>query len=83
MTEDQAKKKWCPLSRTGIYAGVSAVAVNRHISDGTKDADIEEDTRCKGSECMLWRSTPPEPFNGEHYSSGYCGLAGKLDQPIK
>lgn len=57
-TENEAKTKWCPFSRTGIYAGDGAVAVNRHCSDDMKDVRdrlLSENTRCLGSGCMAWR----------------------------
>jgi len=44
MTEDEAKKKWCPLVRTGLVAGM---AVNRHVADAPGAVDgVYEETRC-------------------------------------
>lgn len=70
MTEDEAKKKWCPFSRTGIYVGTGGIAVNRHVADepGGREGAFDE-TRCLGSGCMAWRLR----MGNEHY--GYCGLA--------
>ena len=55
-TEDQAKDKWCPNSRVGLYVDEVAVAVNRNINDGTgTEYDVKDDTRCRASDCMFWR----------------------------
>jgi hypothetical protein len=81
MTEDEAKTKWCPMVRTGLTAGM---AVNHHVS-----GDVDEQTRCKASECMMWRweqhyirnSITFTETNGTVTSDwpkptdGYCGLA--------
>lgn len=65
MTEDQARKKWCPMVRTGLTAGM---AVNRHVADGPGETDgVYDETRCVASDCMMWRA-----YRGK----GWCGLAG-------
>jgi hypothetical protein len=64
MTEDQAKTKWCPFVRTGLAAGM---AVNRHIADKPGGIDgVHDETRCRGSDCMMWRQAGKK---------GWCGLA--------
>ena len=72
MTEDDAKTKWCPFTRTTQiteYAG--AVAVNRLVErDGRKAAP----TVCIASGCMAWRWVHPQH---DEEAEGFCGLAGK------
>lgn len=76
MTEDEAKTKWCPFSRTANYDNT---ATNRNIKgDGLVTA------RCLGSACMAWRATDneSEPFapgmpEPKSKPAGFCGLAGR------
>lgn len=85
MTEQEAKTKWCPQSRTldwvfengrvGDELQIGAGAVNR-------DARGEPMGRCIGSACMAWRwkndpTGPQDPFGPEPSYDGWCGLAGK------
>lgn len=49
MTEEEAKKKWCPMVRAGHVAGM---AVNTE-----PNGDFVEATRCIASDCMMWRFT--------------------------
>lgn len=93
MTEDEAKTKWCPFSRTGLHAGAGGVSVNRSVGDGTDGPfDVIKVTRCFASACMAWRRIPdtrtsiPVRVNEagrEEFIpppggfTGYCGLAGK------
>ena len=67
MTEDEAKKRWCPDAR------VELAASNRIPSDSLVKMP---GTLCMGSQCMAWRwdrtfVTPVEP------TVGYCGRAGR------
>lgn len=66
MTEEEAKKRWCPFAR--YSAGSNDNASNRwQRQDG--DNDLNPPTcRCIGSGCMAWR----EAYNDR----GFCGLAG-------
>lgn len=71
MTEDEARKKWCPMVRTGLTAGM---AVNHHTFDTARDPELRtqgvaEETRCRASDCMMWRRYKVA-------GHGYCGLAG-------
>jgi hypothetical protein len=66
MTEEEAHKKWCPMVRTGLVAGM---AVNRHIS-----GDVHDETRCIGRECMMFRNELSY-HHRERENSWYCGLA--------
>lgn len=85
MTEEEAKKKWCPQAR--INSGLGS-AWNRPSFPGTE--------RCLASECMAWRwgvednpyyhpphslMVPSDPRQNPMYiiskTHGYCGLAGR------
>lgn len=67
MTEDEAKKKWCPMVRTGLTAGM---AVNQHCN-----GDVDSETRCIASTCMMWRWEYGASARPNDH--GWCGLAGK------
>lgn len=73
MTEEEAKTKWCPMTRVGHVAGM---AINRHPDE----SDFYVDTRCVASKCMMWRENVVEalPKGKVVLINGYCGLAGKL-----
>ena len=86
MTEDEAKTKWCPFSRTmyadNLNTGTFYAATVNRLSGGFDNPDL----RCIGSECMAWRSTDNEYYPEQHSTlkvpqggmpAGYCGLAGK------
>lgn len=76
MTEDEARKKWCPMVRTGLTAGM---AVNHHIGSSRhimQAGDVHDETRCVASDCMMWRWRVVEVLWVSH-TDGYCGLAGK------
>lgn len=81
VTEEEAKKKWCPFSRAVRSSQGAMAGVNR---DGPR---ADPRAVCLASECMAWRRFP----QGENYSEnlstgertylepvGFCGLAGKL-----
>ena len=82
MTEDEAKKKWCPFVRTGLTAGM---AVNRHVADSRGAIDgVFDETRCLGSGCMMWKWLSPTAHTiargaQEIKTKGYCGLSGPTD----
>lgn len=57
LTEDEAKTKWCPLSRTGDTRSDERCTVNR----AGNGPDV--DCYCIASACMAWRS---EPLTYEH-----------------
>lgn len=60
MTEDEARKRWCPFARTyhpetdGDGETVAVASVNRG-RDGAPDAWC----LCIASDCMAWRWTSP------------------------
>jgi hypothetical protein len=65
MTEDEAKKKWCPMTRN-----IQVMGMNRNTIDYS-----DYKSNCLASECMMWRWVIKEGYpNGR----GYCGLGGKL-----
>lgn len=66
MTEDEARKKWCPQARVATRG--EDAAVNRWAVFGSGFGP-SHGTTCIASECMAWRST-----SSQH---GYCGLAGR------
>lgn len=86
LTEDEAKRTWCPLARAVDLAGSRPVAANRNRTG----PDI--DCMCIASACMAWRHEMTDSENGEGgrglealYSPppkipsgrGYCGAFGK------
>jgi hypothetical protein len=82
LTEDEAKQKWCPMTRVldwqtaGVMIGenpaIASAAVNR-VEGGS---GIPVDAYCIGSDCMMWRwqqQQANEPFR----PVGWCGLASR------
>jgi hypothetical protein len=86
MTEQEAKQRWCPFSRTHVANEHGIVSVNvwpRDTADG-RDRDYLGECRCIGSACMAWRSTPARRGRMsaieeeiEMPAQSWCGLAGK------
>jgi len=71
MTEDEARKKWCPMVRWTSHDGDNRYAEpfeNRGAN-----------CMCIASECMMWRwdEIQPEYGKSEFKISGYCGLTHK------
>ncbi len=67
MTEEEAKKKWCPLARTAFLEdsdsrGIAMAAINRDYFGRPNSA-----CRCIASECMAWQR-----LRGDS-QDGYCG----------
>lgn len=71
MTEDEAKKKWCPQTR--VNGASHSYNVEWHTNrPSIADVDSKDFDRCAGSACMAWRwLAVSHPLTG-----GYCGLAG-------
>lgn len=70
MTEEEAKARWCPFVRVGMYGLNSSTGQNRGIAMATPGT-----INCIASACMAWRQeiiTMPAPS-----INGFCGLAGK------
>jgi len=70
MTEDEAKKKWCPMVRIGVSS-------DRNWFDNHNGNNVF--TYCISSDCMMWRQdlTREEAENGYKAASGFCGLGGR------
>jgi hypothetical protein len=70
VTEEEARRKWCPFVRDYYDWENKVVAVNR----GTAIDD-----RCWASDCMAWRWGLDvwDSAVDERRRSGYCGLAAK------
>jgi len=62
MNEQEAKNKWCPMTRMTPYG--TTPAINREFN-----GDLLISATCLGSRCMMWRS--------EKDSQCYCALGGK------
>lgn len=68
MTEEEAKKKWCPFARLGEVGAT----YNR--------CGFHAGLNCIASDCMAWvfeYSKPTGTTHGGKIIGGYCGLAGK------
>lgn len=86
MTEEEAKKKWCPMTR--FHRGYDGDVYTNKISGSAKEDDC---TLCVASDCMLWQEEKVikgfKPiydsnenlcgYNAETEVIGYCGLGGK------
>lgn len=81
MTEDEARKLWCPFARVTDHSGQPA---NRY-GDDDKPLYIAG-VQCLASKCAAWRwevdRKVPDPMtSGIFYKSiktGRCGLAGPV-----
>jgi len=77
MTEEEAKTKWCPMDRH------VADKVLRESADGTftvlqrSSAITNQNSRCVGSACMMFRTKYPLMNISARDQECYCGLAGK------
>ncbi len=72
MTENEARKKWCPHVRLWQLSGNGGdTAYNRIESEmGTNINPIN--SRCVASDCMMWRN------NEVGDNTGFCGLGGDI-----
>ena len=81
MTEEEARKKWCPMVRITLETEHWEAMNNREqplTADGSR-------TKCIASDCMMWiaidnECRPSAPGSVEAIVSepaGYCGLAGR------
>lgn len=65
LTEEEAKKRWCPFARAIRSASHAMAAVNR---DGPRP---DPRALCLASECMAWNWGQGDGKNRR----GHCGLA--------
>lgn len=86
MTEEQAKKKWCPMVRAGLKGANTYVGINWPSGEVLD----QEYAKCIGSDCMMWRwenvyttsdgqnvmEATTDDGSGQ-VPNGHCGLAGK------
>ena len=72
MTENEAKTKWCPMSRFSTYDGTGVSNRDNFQSVGHSAEG------CIASACMMWREdlTREEAQNGVYAKDGHCGLGG-------
>ena len=88
-TEEEAKKKWCPMVRDG-----EGYTFKSGDQEQSKQSSSNADAKCRASDCMMWRwelnyigisYRHPEDriravekalTNGT--APGYCGLAGRI-----
>lgn len=80
LTEEEARKKWCPMARVSINA--------EHFHGGNRFEPISDVpnsrlagmTNCIASDCMMWRTAAPTRTAADFRQSipplGFCGLAG-------
>jgi hypothetical protein len=71
MSEDEAKRKWCPFARAWDGQGAST---NRIASGDLNIPGPRSDCNCIASKCMAWRWTRAVTEDGDPCC--YCGLAG-------
>lgn len=91
MTEDEARKKWCPFARfiapldkNGVIAAMTD-GCNRIFASADNHELNPSAARCIASECMAWRNVfekqekkgAPVGVKENVLVGGYCGLAGK------
>lgn len=78
MTEEEARKRWCPFSRPVMPR---AEDCGFQPGNRTEDNQIWSANRCIASECMAWRWQYRDEVTGEPQAMGqlrgYCGLGGK------
>ena len=76
MTEEEARKKWCPHS----------FAAQPVVNEYGAEIQCAGPWMCRASECMAWRQEmqvvplagqPAREWPEEPTGHGYCGLAGK------
>jgi hypothetical protein len=75
MTEDEAKKKWCPFVAVANQMAFETRIKYERLSGGVRLENI-----CAASDCMMWRcadsyfSTTTGTVRKP--DTGYCGLGG-------
>lgn len=67
-TEDEAKNKWCPMSRSHILP--HDISGNRK----SEECNIEVNNKCIASDCMMWVEVDVLYSN---IKKGFCGISNK------
>lgn len=86
MTEDEAKKKWCPFAKS--RAVITQLKEDEtYICNMLGPKPSELSVLCIGSDCMAWRwdsdfndlmARVPPPRDPREIADGHCGLAGPI-----
>jgi hypothetical protein len=74
MDEATAKTKWCPFKRVALSAGMSANWSGNMAPGSVGYGNIHDETRCIGSECMVWRYRTSKDTFPSLARPGYCSL---------
>jgi hypothetical protein len=89
MTEEEARKKWCPMVRFNATGANRWTFADCPDDWEAKDRENPDMARCIASDCMMWRwnkylereaSSNVAPYNTTikaplEQEGGYCGLA--------
>ena len=80
MTEDEARKKWCPFARVIQFDIDEMPTGNRLYTASNDEMNFDGPALCIASECMAWRTYDLRvaPTSVIPNGQGYCGLAGKI-----
>ena len=82
MTENEARKKWCPMVRVTVTPNDATWQGNMLTNRGQVPA-ANTDTLCIASDCMMWKwkmygpddqARLPESMQTGDEPEGYCGL---------
>lgn len=60
MTEEEARRKWCPFARWDPGVSDNGAATNRHGDGGKPFITQTAAYRCIASSCMAWRWGAPQ-----------------------
>ena len=86
MTEDDARKRWCPMARVCVVGpdGEHMTSFNRTCSssDDIDSFQTNGPMKCIASDCMMWKwklePSRAELLNAQanagQVENGYCGL---------
>ena len=70
LTEEEAKKRWCPFSNVNIVYQSTGAGGNRFKAG----SEAQASTRCLAGHCMAFRFVV-NPNAGGGAPKGFCGLA--------
>lgn len=76
LTENEARKRWCPHARVALKTGMAANRSGAKAAglnpDDKSYGNVYDETRCLASDCMMWEWLGPR--TPSKASRGYCGL---------